>query len=183
MENTYLHKIVLVITFGWFIHCSTCEKVTLTPLNDPYTLSNTWNYSPFLYEKSSSVCKDAKEYYFIKSQGKLSVVALKTLKKQNQANIESSCKNNALFTGKQLLFKKMIRDAASEVHSSKLKKDYETKTIEELTNKNKTTDQAGTYSCKSLPSDLGSESFLECECLLYAYYPNGRAGLIKAVQN
>jgi hypothetical protein len=130
-----------------------------------------WNYNPTDFKNSKTVCKENKEYFYTKVQSKLSHVALKTLNKRNQDNIEASCKNNALFMGKPVLFKKMLRSATS-VKST----DY---ALREIADQNKTKDRAGILECRSLPSNLGTEPFLECECILYAYYPGGEKKLSK----
>ncbi|HNC00400.1 MAG TPA: hypothetical protein PLS71_19295, partial [Leptospiraceae bacterium] len=116
-----------------------CEKINTPNKQEIWKLDQVWHVSPLNLQKKFYCKEDKLEYFYIKQRDRSSLVAIQKVK----ITKESSCRNNALFSGKRKLFQGMIQSVKAANNHNPLRS--EQTLLSKILSFNESTDHAGTY--------------------------------------
>ena len=169
---------ILATAILLYIEPNPCDKIPTQKKGEIWKFDFVWHYSPLKLRNDSICGNDMQEFFYIRQRDRASYIAMKKVK----VTKESSCRNNALFNGKQKLFRGMLKSALEENQSLPSLKERDILT--EIAILNDSIEHAGTYDCSPLNTKNVTDPdnmWEECECILYGFYKNGKQGLKERV--
>ncbi|MBK8394312.1 MAG: hypothetical protein IPL26_03580 [Leptospiraceae bacterium] len=161
-----------------YLEPNPCDKITAPQKGEIWKFDFVWHYSPLKLRNNSICGNDIQEYFYIRQKDRASYIAMKKVK----ITKESSCRNNALFNGKQKLFRGMLQSVKED--NTNLSSIREKEILTEIALLNDKIEHAGTYDCSPLNTKNVTDPDVmweECECILYGFYPQGKLGLLERV--